>query len=79
MSNFPEICLCSKSSQNVIQYNLGHFGGNHDSSYTISNLRVWAIMRSKDFSIHPHAAEKRGTLLMSRTFGHTVYVGGLGT
>ena len=29
-------------------------------------------MRSKDFRIHPHLAEKRGTLLLKGTFGHTV-------
>ena len=31
-----------------------------------------AIWRSNGFRIHPHIAEKQGTLLFSGTFGHTV-------
>ena len=54
----PGNLLVFKIKSKCNQYNLGHFVGNHDSSYTISNLRVWAIMRSKDFMIHPHLAEK---------------------
>ena len=71
---FPEICLCSKSSPKVIQLNWGDFVDNHATPYTISNPPVWAIMRSKGFRIYPHLAEKRGTLLLQATFGHTVHV-----
>ena len=40
--------------------------------------QTWEFALSGDqriFRIHPHIAEKRGTLLMSRTFGHTVWLG----
>ena len=33
---------------------------------------MWAIRSPKGFGIHPHLAEKRGTLLLQATFGHTV-------
>ena len=38
---------------------------------------MWAIRSPKGFGIHPHLAEKRGTLLLQATFGHTV--GGSGS
>ena len=37
-----------------------------------SNPPIWATWRSKGFRIHHHIAEKRGTLLLKGTFGHTV-------
>ena len=40
--------------------------------YTKQNLTAVTIRRSKGFGIHPHIAEKRHTLLMSGTLGHTV-------
>ena len=41
-------------------------------SYIITNLTMWAIRSPKGFGIHPHVAEKRCTLLLQATFGHTV-------
>ena len=35
---------------------------------------MWAIRSPKGFGIHQHLAEKRGTLLLQATFGHTVRV-----
>ena len=65
-------CLSWKSSLNVTHYNWGHFCCNHGMSYIITNLTIMAIWRSNGFRIHPHMAEKQGTLLFSGTFGHTV-------
>ena len=62
MSDFQENSLLTpKSSLEINQYNLGHFGGNHVTSYTKSNPPAVAIRRSKGFEIHPLIAEKRGT------------------
>ena len=33
---------------------------------------MWAIRSPKGFGFNPHLAEKRGTLLLQATFGHTV-------
>ena len=41
-------------------------------SYIITNLTMWAIRSPKGFGFNPHLAEKRGTLLLQATFGHTV-------
>ena len=43
-------------------------------SYIITNLTMRAIRSPKGFGINPHLAEKRGTLLLQATFGHTVGV-----
>ena len=64
--------LCSKSSLKVIPYNQGNLWNNQTSLYTRSNPPIWATWRSKGFRIHPHLAEKMGTLLFSGTLGHTV-------
>ena len=69
---FPGNLLCSKSSLKVIPYNQGNLWNNQTSLYTRSNPPIWATWRSKGFRIHPHLAEKMGTLLFSGTLGHTV-------
>ena len=69
---FPGNLLCSKSSLKVIPYNQGNLWNNQTSLYTRSNPPIWATWRSKGFRIHPHLAEKMGTLLFWGTLGHTV-------
>ena len=48
------------------------FHSNHQVSYTKLNLNHLAISRSKDFMIHPLLTEKRVSLLVTGTLGHSV-------
>ena len=45
---------------------------NHQVSYTKSNLKHLAISMPKDFMIHPLLTEKRISLLVTATLGHSV-------
>ena len=56
----------------VIHKLKGQIVSNHAMSYIITNLTMWAIRSLKGFGFNPHLAEKRGTLLLQATFGHTV-------
>ena len=61
-----EMCLkCSPLSQVPLC-------SNHQVSYTKSNLKHLAISTSKDFMIHPVLTEKRVSLLVTGTLGHSV-------
>ena len=59
-------------SLEVIHCQQSQFVSNQPMSYIITNLTMWAIRSPKGFGINPHLAEKRCTLLLQATFGHTV-------